>query len=627
MTQQDTSPPERITPQQLLQLLARTDLPEDTVAKYLILDEDKAGPFSPQVQINPELIDAPPEEAKSALLLNILNGSSRMRRHKKFYDKVGAGYTGPIIVSEGDSWFQYPFILDDVIDVLMKQYAIWSLDAGGDTLENMIKEGEYLKAINEFQPQIFLLSAGGNDMVGGGALDELLCDYDPKRTPAQHLRPGFDAAISQAFRQFDGIFRRLEPLTLHIICHGYDYASPHNGRWLGKPMQKRGITDASIQKAIAKEMVDRFNTGMLALTAQFPQVTYLDNRGSVGTRWHDELHPTNAGYAAIASSFAAAIQSVAAATGSPLPQGAKSAPPATAGGPPPPGSHARRKGLSLHIGLNYVDPQHYAGWDGKLNACEQDATDMQDIALSQGYTPTLLLRGQATRKAVLEALDQAAQTLTAGDIFLLTYSGHGSQVPDYNDDESDDNLDETWCLFDGELIDDELFMRWARFRDGVRIVVVSDSCHSGTVIKATADGQRMQSWPVEDPNKPETWIRCMPPDVAMKTFQRNRAFYAAIGKACDSTEKFAMLQQQQGALACTVQLLAGCQDRQYSMDGPYNGAFTARLLRVWNEGHFRGSYSDFLRRIRAGMPDTQLPNHMIIGKANSVFVGQKPFEI
>jgi hypothetical protein len=39
---------------------------------------------------------------------------------------------------------------------------------------------------------------------------------------------------------------------------------------------------------------------------------------------------------------------------------------------------------------------------------------------------------------------------------LLTYSGHGSQIPDVSQDEVD-HYDETWCLYDGQLLDDELF--------------------------------------------------------------------------------------------------------------------------------------------------------------------------
>ena len=35
------------------------------------------------------------------------------------------------------------------------------------------------------------------------------------------------------------------------------------------------------------------------------------------------------------------------------------------------------KGMSLSIGLNAVDPKHYGGWAGELNACEADAAEMR----------------------------------------------------------------------------------------------------------------------------------------------------------------------------------------------------------------------------------------------------------
>ena len=38
------------------------------------------------------------------------------------------------------------------------------------------------------------------------------------------------------------------------------------------------------------------------------------------------------------------------------------------------------KGISIHIGLNHVDPKHYQGWDGALNACIADANDMRALA-------------------------------------------------------------------------------------------------------------------------------------------------------------------------------------------------------------------------------------------------------
>ncbi len=38
-----------------------------------------------------------------------------------------------------------------------------------------------------------------------------------------------------------------------------------------------------------------------------------------------------------------------------------------------------KKGYALTVGLNSVDPDHYAGWPGTLVACEADARDMAAV--------------------------------------------------------------------------------------------------------------------------------------------------------------------------------------------------------------------------------------------------------
>ena len=52
---------------------------------------------------------------------------------------------------------------------------------------------------------------------------------------------------------------------------------------------------------------------------------------------------------------------------------------------------SKPRALALHIGLNLVDPKHYAGWSGPLAACEFDANDMASIAERQGMASALLL--------------------------------------------------------------------------------------------------------------------------------------------------------------------------------------------------------------------------------------------
>jgi len=168
------------------------------------------------------------------------------------------------------------------------------------------------------------------------------------------------------------------------------------------------------------------------------------------------------------------------------------------------------KGWSLHIGLNSVDPDHYGGWSGDLTACEFDALDMAELAKSQGIKPTLLLTRSGTRAKVLAALRKAAKTLKAGDLFLLSYSGHGGQVTDINADEPD-GQDETWCLFDSQLIDDELYFELSRFAAGVRILVLSDSCHSGSVTRELPP----------PPPPPGQRVKLMPEAVAMRVYAAN----------------------------------------------------------------------------------------------------------
>jgi hypothetical protein len=282
---------------------------------------------------------------------------------------------------------------------------------------------------------------------------------------------------------------------------------------------------------------------------------------------------------------------------------------------------AKATGVSLHLGLNGVDPKHYAGWDGTLKACEADAQDMASLAKEQGFSTTLLLTKKASRDAVIAGIKAAAKKLKGGDIFLLTYSGHGGQVPDRNGDEPDLE-DETWCLYDGELIDDELWELWAGFKKDVRVLVLSDSCHSGTVVRAAYDELAragVTRKPVSRANgKSEPVFRAMPDDVALRTYRDHQKFYDKVADA---------LPEKPSDVEANVRLISGCQDNQLSQDGAFNGLFTGTLLRVWNNGKFKGAYADFHQEIVKRMPPTQSPNQMLVGRHNVAFDGQRPFAI
>lgn len=309
-------------------------------------------------------------------------------------------------------------------------------------------------------------------------------------------------------------------------------------------------------------------------------------------------------------------------------------------------------GISIHIGLNHVDPAAYNGWDGALAGCINDSNDMKAIAEDLGFKATQLTESDATADNVVAAIGQAAEELVAGDILFITYSGHGSQVNDVNGDEVD-GQDETWVLWDRQLIDDELYALWAQFEEGVRIIMLSDSCHSGTMARilaalavlppptrglmdpfaavrgplASVIPQRMpaarpgtKALARPRPPEPER-VKLMPVDVRVVVNQLKAKEIAARQFVAGSAERSA------AEIGASVILISGCQDNELSLDGAANGLFTEKLKAVWNEGTFVGSYKEFAEAIVAEMPAKQQPNYYTVGRPFPAFEAQRPFTV
>lgn len=276
------------------------------------------------------------------------------------------------------------------------------------------------------------------------------------------------------------------------------------------------------------------------------------------------------------------------------------------------GGNGSRKGLSLHVGLNQIDFNHY-GTNGRLAGCINDANAMADLARSQGFeVMNVLVDNQGTREAVKSGIADAAGRLKSGDIFFFSYSGHGSQIPNENHEsgEQDDGQDETWCLYDGMLIDDEANELWKLFAPGVRVLVLLDCCHSGSGTEAAVG-----------PGAPKP--RYLRASHAKKTFEGHRAFY----KDIQAEIAAAVTSGSSKPVRCSVRLISGCQDHEESLDGNVNGAFTEQLLSVWNSGMFTGDYKQFYNKILLGMPAGQRPNFYPENVVYPAFDTQKPFTV
>jgi uncharacterized caspase-like protein len=214
------------------------------------------------------------------------------------------------------------------------------------------------------------------------------------------------------------------------------------------------------------------------------------------------------------------------------------------------------KTVLLAVGISHYQSEQI----NDLSVCDKDAQAVaaafQAIA-GDALEQRLLLDQQATKQGIQAGIDWLATTARKGDLAIFYYSGHGASNPDRDGDDADGN-DEFLCPHDcgtapglTTFIRDDELRGWLRAvgKKTNRVVVILDSCHSGTAAMA-----------------PQRAIaKELPPGVVQ----------ALIGDERAPKGKRAADPKVKGLL-----LLAGCQDSEqsYILTGAPNSAFTAQLL-------------------------------------------------
>lgn len=262
-----------------------------------------------------ELGDAAQRFGLRGVGLALANQICRARREIIFDLKTISGFDGTVIVSEGDSWFQYPFVLDDVVDQLSEDNdkAILSLGGAGDLVAAMADRGEYVEAINRTGAHVFLLSGGGNDILGDGRFLEVLKPFADVHTPRDLID---EAALERIMSAVRNDYRRIvdEALStrpdIRIFGHAYDTPFPaEDGRWIGNALETKGIP-FDLGRKIVAEILGDFAGFLSALDDEIANYTFVDVRGEVGgnrNSWYNEIHPKNAGFDRIANKFREAL--------------------------------------------------------------------------------------------------------------------------------------------------------------------------------------------------------------------------------------------------------------------------------------------------------------------------------
>lgn len=144
---------------------------------------------------------------------------------------------------------------------------------------------------------------------------------------------------------------------------------------------------------------------------------------------------------------------------------------------------ATSRSAAVAIALTRVDPVAYDGWSGPLRFPPLDARRVV-LACAEYQIPITVLQDQAaTWESILAACLAAVQGFERGDLLIVSYSGHGGQLPDDNGDEQD-GFDETWIAYNGPVRDDRVFAELLRrLPAGIRVAMISDQCHGATAFR------------------------------------------------------------------------------------------------------------------------------------------------
>lgn len=244
---------------------------------------------------------------------------------------------------------------------------------------------------------------------------------------------------------------------------------------------------------------------------------------------------------------------------------------------------------ALLIGINqYAIPG--ADLRGCVNDVELVAGVLRDLYGFPDDAVALLTDAKATKAAMQEAIAGLVDGAAAGDVLYLHYSGHGSNVPDLNGDESD-GRDEILCPHDLDwndpLTDDWLRTTFDRLDPGASLTVVMDCCHSGSNTRA--------------PVRPDA-----PPPEVIPRFLPNPDDEAAGGDFTGTPRRSRRRRRNQDVHVVDIAetLVSGCRDDQTSADadieGTYNGALTYYLVRAMREDP-QATYRALHARTLAGL--------------------------
>jgi hypothetical protein len=266
---------------------------------------------------------------------NWLRGAEFDQASKQYGDKVRRA------LMFGDSWFHYPvnrastYRPDLTVQIARQFRNTLVLDegrAGRASSHWKIALPRIRNAISSYDFDAILLSTGGNDVVGS-EMGEYLKEVEEPPAPGvhpfgpvpsevrDHVRLDcFRRALDYAITDLDVVVRHRDAFSQRtpVLLHTYDYVFPDGRRWKLGPIESGpwiapafkiiGLDVVNVAahfkkaKVVTDWMLEQFAARLLAYASMRNNVRVVNSLGTLSkpSDWHNELHPTKAGFQRIA---------------------------------------------------------------------------------------------------------------------------------------------------------------------------------------------------------------------------------------------------------------------------------------------------------------------------------------
>ena len=290
-----------------------------------------------------------------------------------------------------------------------------------------------------------------------------------------------------------------------------------------------------------------------------------------------------------------------------------------------PEQDAPARSRALLVGIQaYETPRD--GWP-TLAGPRADVELMRQTLLKQaGFeSPQIrvLLDAAATRRRILAELDRMIRDASPKDLLLFYFAGHGSRLSD-DDGEETDGIDETLVPFDAftpdgarrnDIRDDEI-EDWVRRANAKcrRVVLIFDSCHSGTVTRGKSGDITYREIRGFKGTRPSRTLDAR----ARRLAEAPEPAFRDDGFAVDSDLAFVALG------ACRSHERAGETRVQLGGSTLTHGIFTLALCRELTRVRRGWTYMDLMHAVRASVRETnprQTPT--LVGRARDPLFGNR----